>query len=286
VLPRPRLSLAARPATLREGVLAVAGLAVLAWGGLWAGAVGLQEHLLFPGRHRPDTDGAHAAFARDVERGEVRLQGWYVPATSADAPVLVYYGGNNEELAEALPRLRDWIDAHWLLVNYRGYGASEGTPGQAVLVEDALAVLDGAAAEGLLDPARTVLVGRSLGSGVAMQVAARRELAGVVLLTPFDSVRRLAGEMFWFLPVRGAVRHPFDSAAVAPAVDEPALVVIAGRDRLVPPPATQRLIDAFERPVATLVLPGADHDAALGRRAAFTERLASFVGRVTGTADP
>jgi pimeloyl-ACP methyl ester carboxylesterase len=189
-----------------------------------------------------------------------RLRGWLVKAAGARAPLLLYFGGNAEEVswlvAEA-PRLPGWS---LLLVNYRGYGRSEGRPGERALLADGLHLYDWARARADVDPARVALMGRSLGGGVAVHVAASRPVIGVVLVTPFDSLTAVAQHHYPWLPVRWLLRHRFDALGQAPAVRAPLLCVVAGRDRVVPPAHAARLYAAWAGPRRWVELPGAGHN--------------------------
>src|SRR5206468_12560106 len=117
-----------------------------------------------------------------------RLRGWLRRAAATPAPVVLYFGGNAEEVSWTLADRR-W-PREWAIVaiNYRGYGASDGTPGESALVADALAIHDAIAARADVDPRRIVAFGRSLGAGVAVKLAGARPLAGAILVSPYDSL--------------------------------------------------------------------------------------------------
>src|SRR5438552_11500081 len=109
-----------------------------------------------------------------------RLRGWMRSANAAPSPVVLYFGGNAEEVSGTLvdPRWpRDWTI---VAINYRGYGTSEGTPGESAFVADALAIYDAIVARPDVDARRIVALGRSLGTGVAVKLAAARPLAGLI----------------------------------------------------------------------------------------------------------
>lgn len=178
----------------------------------------------------------------------VALRGWVV--NPGQRRGLVYFGGTGERLDWLVEELEEWFPDHTsYLVAYRGYGASEGTPSERVLTTDALAVLKHAAARhrGSVD-----VVGRSLGSGVAMQVAVRRPVRRLVLVTPFDSMVAVVADHFPRLPVRAILQDRWDSAAVADAIRAPVLVVRTGRDKLVLPARTDQLLEKL--PADTEVL--------------------------------
>jgi len=205
------------------------------------------------------------------------LHGWLAkPAAEGRFPLVIYFGGNAEEASWIIDdpdRPTDWA---WLAMNYRGYGLSEGSPGEKALVADALRVFDLVAARADIDPGRIVAYGRSLGSGAAVQLAAARRLAGVILVTPYDSLVAVAGRHYPYLPVSMMLRHRFDSIAHAPALDVPLLAIAAARDGIIPPVHAKRLADAWKGPKRYAELGGADHNS-IGGHADFWRLKREFL---------
>jgi pimeloyl-ACP methyl ester carboxylesterase len=148
----------------------------------------------------------------------------------------------------------------WLLVDYRGYGLSEGSPGEAALKSDAIEWFDHAMTLPGADAKRSVAFGRSLGSGVAVALAAQRPIAQVILATPYDSLAAVAKRHYWYLPVDLMLKHRFDSIALAPALKQPLLCLIAGRDEVIPPVHGERLFDAWGGAKRKVVLEEANHN--------------------------
>ena len=198
-------------------------------------------------------------------RDGARLHGWFRQSgENAGEPsprgLVIYFGGNAEEVSGQMfdaEQLAPWSVA---AVNYRGYGLSEGDPGEAALAADAVAVYDRLAARGDVDPDRIVIFGRSLGSGVAVQLAARRPVRAVMLISPFDSLRSIARRQYPIVPVSLLLKHPFDSLALAPRIESPLLVLAGDRDTLIPPALSRRLHDAWAGPKRWELVPGADHN--------------------------
>ena len=191
-----------------------------------------------------------------------RLHGWlrHSARESTSRGLVIYFGGNAEEVSGQMydaDRLAPWSLAAF---NYRGYGLSDGRPSEAALTADALAIYDRLAAHEDIDPNRIAVFGRSLGSGVAIQLAANRPMRGVVLVSPFDSLRSLARKQYPFIPVSLLLEHPFDSLARAPGIASPLLVLAGERDRIIPPALSRRLHDAWSGPKRWTLLPGADHN--------------------------
>lgn len=202
-----------------------------------------------------------APYAIALETEGKRLQGWYVPGpVSKKRPLVVYYGGNAEEVSGNLWD-RKRIDAGAaLFMNYRGYGDSEGKPSQKALCRDALFILDTVTVREDIPLNHVVLMGRSLGSGVAVYVASRRAVRGVILITPFDSLVKVARHHYPFLPVGLLLKHPFDSAALAPDITVPALIVTGSLDEIIPAPRSERLARLWGGPVARVVIEGGGHN--------------------------
>jgi uncharacterized protein len=189
----------------------------------------------------------------------VRLHGWWLHGEGQR--VLVWYHGNAGNISHRLQNARrfvDWFGLDIVLVDYRGYGRSEGVPNEAGLYADGRAMYDVAADRGFT-PDRIVLFGRSLGSAVALDVALGRESAGVVLETPFLSVPALARVHYPFLPP-SLVRTRFDNEQKIAHLHTPKLIVEAERDTIVPPSQVRRLFDLAPEPKHLFSLPGAAHN--------------------------
>ena len=186
-----------------------------------------------------------------------KLHAWHAKAGS---PMVIYFGGNAEEVSWMLESVERVPGVSWLLVDYRGYGLSDGSPGEAALVSDALQWFDYAAALPGADPARIHVFGRSLGSGVAVALAAQRPLAGVVLATPYDSLAAVAKRYYWYLPVDLLLKHRFDSIALAPALKQPLLCLIAERDEVIPAVHGERLFEAWGGPKRKILLQESGHN--------------------------
>jgi len=243
-----------------------------------------QERLLFFPQPfagpPPAARGARPVVALAFETADgVRVRGWLVPAPTPRAPVLIYYGGNAEEVsgqAQAHGWPADWSLA---LVNYRGYGASEGKPSERNLFADALLVYDTLARRPDVDASRIVLIGRSLGTGVATYVAAERPVAGVILVSPYDSMTDLAQRHYPWLPIGLLLKHPFDSRSRAPRIRAPLLVIVGGRDTIVAPAHSRRLFEAWGGPKRWIEIGAADHND-LDAYAAFWPAITAFLGEL------
>lgn len=251
------------------------GVAAFVW-------VGQERLMFFPrpvaSRPAPPRDWRLEEVSLTMRDG-TRLAGVLVSPRLAKPPVVVYFGGNAEEVtAYAAHAGETYGERAVLLVNYRGYGESAGKPGEAAMVSDGLEVFDWAAQRGDLDASRIALHGRSLGSGVAVQVAAARPAACVVLTSPFASARAVAAELYPWLPISALMRHPFDSASRAPSIHAPALFLVGSADTVIAPRHSQVLAAAWGGPVTSVVLEGFGHnDLDLNPR--YAEAIHAFLDR-------
>jgi pimeloyl-ACP methyl ester carboxylesterase len=142
---------------------------------------------------------------------------------------IVYFGGNGEDVAYNLPEFSSTLPDYALyLMNYRGYGGSAGTPTEQAIHQDAQALFDWVHAR----HSNVVVMGRSLGSGVAIRLASERPAARLVLITPYSSIVELGARQFRYFPVRWLMQDKYESWGEAPdAEDHPADVVDCCRER-------------------------------------------------------
>jgi len=208
-----------------------------------------------------------------------QLRGWVAQGVGVPAPTVIYFGGNAEEVSWTIADPR-W-PREWSIValNYRGYGGSDGKPGERELVGDALAIYDAVAARDGVDRNRIVAFGRSLGTALAARVAAERPVAGVVLVSPFDSLAAIGSHRYRWLPVSLLLRHRFDARADAVRSHAPLLAIVAQRDTIIPVERSTALYDAWAGPKDWQVVPQADHNT-LGATADFWDGIARFLGRL------
>jgi pimeloyl-ACP methyl ester carboxylesterase len=249
-----------------DGLLTVAKIAAILVIGLPLLLYFAQDSLIFHPQRLPEPQRAALAQRASVQSlfmdaaDGTRLHAWLAKGRNEgrqNSTLVMYFGGNAEEVSWMVEEAqRRTPEVSWLLVDYRGYGASAGAPGETVLVADALRWYDHSA-QGY----KSVYVfGRSLGSGVAVQLAAQRAVAGLVLVTPFDSLVEVGKRHYPFLPVSWMLKHRFDSAALAPKLSVPLLCLAATRDDIIPPVHAKRLYDAWGGPKRWVALDGAGHN--------------------------
>jgi pimeloyl-ACP methyl ester carboxylesterase len=229
---------------MARSVTTIAVFAVLGYAGLCLALFVFQRSLIYQPRPFPQESLAQAlplaVDGRDILITVLERKG---------GKALIYFGGNAEVVPLSLPELvRDFPGRSLYLPHYRGYGGSAGSPSEAAFFADALAVYD--MVRNSHDD--IAVMGRSLGSGVATYLAAHRPVSRLVLVTPFDSLATVAAAHYPFFPVRLLLRDRFDSAFWAARVEAPTLLLAAGRDEIVSPESSGRLLAAFRPGVASL----------------------------------
>ena len=184
------------------------------------------------------------------------LRGWFFNR-GAGTPLVAMYGGNAMNVGNFAAIAAADPTRSYLLMNYRGYGGSEGEPSESQIVYDANTCITHARAE-MGTPGPLALVGYSLGSGVATQVAATKSAAALILICPFDSMTEVACNQVPFFP-RILPMDSWNSAQFAPLVKCPVTVMRAQTDDIVPAESTDKLIQAFPTVPAVKIYP-ADHN--------------------------
>jgi fermentation-respiration switch protein FrsA (DUF1100 family) len=200
-----------------------------------------QRSMLFPGAQVPAPPGGNGnVFGLEklwLQVGSGRVEAWFLRPDpeygGKPAPVIVFAHGNAELIDDwpdqlsALTRLGLGV----FLVEYPGYGRSEGSPSEASIAETLTVAHDYLSARGDVDASRIVLMGRSLGGGAVCTLAARRPSAALILMSTFTSVRSFASS---YRAPAFLVRDPFDNLAVVRAYDGPVLVVHGKNDEVIP----------------------------------------------------
>jgi pimeloyl-ACP methyl ester carboxylesterase len=171
---------------------------------------------------------------------------------------LVYFGGNAEDVAYTVPELAvAFPDRAIYALHYRGYSGSTGRLTEANLRNDARAVFQWVHER----HPDVIVVGRSLGSSLAIQLGAEEQVSRLVLIAPFKSILAIASRVAPLLPMRMLLCDPWESWRYAPRVSCPTLIIAASHDELVPIGDTKQLYEAFRPGVALLrVIDGTDHN--------------------------
>ncbi|OHB71039.1 MAG: alpha/beta hydrolase [Planctomycetes bacterium RBG_13_63_9] len=191
-----------------------------------------------------------------------RIHGWYVPHENPRATVLFCHGnaGNLSDRADALRVLHDDVGVSVLIFDYRGYGRSEGKPSEPGVLADARAARAWLARREGIAENEIVLLGRSLGGAVAVDLAAADGARALVLESTFTSAPDMAALIYPWLPARYLMRTRFDSLAKIAKYHGPLLQSHSDADTIVPYSIGRRLFEAANEPKRFIDLPGRDHN--------------------------
>ena len=222
-----------------------------------------QSHLIFP-THAVAPAGPVPRNAEElsIETPDGnRLSGIHIPADEPrkERMLVLGFGGNawnSQDVAEYLHEL--YPEAEVVAFHYRGYKPSTGEPSADALIADAPLVYDLAVER--LKPQRTIAVGFSIGSGIAAQLATRRRLDGLILVTPFDSLKAVAQSMYPWLPIGPLFEHQIDAALACKKTDVPIAIVAAERDEIVRPERTAALRSHVRNLIFDRTIAGAGHN--------------------------
>jgi len=171
---------------------------------------------------------------------------------------VLYFGGNGEDVSGSIATIAAaFPEREIVMLHYRGYGGSTGQATEEAITADAAALFDKVHAA----HPDVIVIGRSLGGGVAMRLASTRPVSRVVLVTPYDSLLEIAQRQFPWLPVRWLLVDKYESWRYVPQVKAPVLILAAENDEVIPAASTERLRNRFPTPqMVYIVVPGASHN--------------------------
>ncbi|WP_028863019.1 alpha/beta hydrolase [Psychromonas aquimarina] len=211
-----------------------------------------RKFLYFPQPAGPVSGAAEISFITDG----VQLSGWVVNKGRQKA--LIYYGGNAESIENNISFFKERLPNYSVyLIAYRGYGNSSGHPSETHLYHDALYIFD----QVKVNHKQISLMGRSLGSGVAIYAAANRQVEKLLLVTPYDSIENVAKSVYWMFPVSLLLKDKFQSIKQVKHISAQTYIFTAENDRVIPRARSERLIAQFtEQLVDSVLVSGADHN--------------------------
>ncbi|MBU9711780.1 alpha/beta hydrolase [Evansella tamaricis] len=189
------------------------------------------------------------------------VHGWLVKnEMESPSPLLIYFGGNAEEVSHLIGPLQGIKSHSILLMNYRGYGKSDGTPGEIAMFHDALAIYDFITEMPDINHHDISVLGRSMGTGVAVYVAEQRMVEKLILVSPYDSLTNVARSRYPLVPVSLLLNHNFDNISRAPDIHTPLLLMIASEDRVIPPEYSENLGDMWGGHTTISIFDGKNHN--------------------------
>ena len=209
--------------------------------------------------------------ARSFASGDATLQ--LTVREHAGPGAVLYFGGNGEDVSGSLePLARAFPGRALVLMHYRGYGGSTGQPSEQALAADAARLFDDVHAR----HPDVIVVGRSLGTGVAVRLASARPASRLVLVTPYDSLLEIAAGQFPFFPVRRLLIDKYESWRYVPRITAPTLILVAERDEVIPARSSAQLRDRFPPgQVRYVVVGGASHNT-IQDEPAYVREMAAF----------
>ncbi|MEB0040003.1 hypothetical protein [Pseudomonas sp. MH10] len=238
--------------TLRTLVLLVVVVAVLYLLACGLLLVFQRSLIYFP---QPRAMGGIAT-VMELPRPDATIKVSIRPHTGPNA--MIYFGGNAEDVSlNLLPFSQAFPDQALYLMHYRSFGGSTGSPSESTIIADAEALFDTAYKE----HTHVTVVGRSLGTGVAIHVASERPAARLILITPYNSLLHIAIKRMPLFPVKWLLRDTFESWRYAPLISVPTLFIAAQDDHVIPRSSTEALLAHFKPGVATMtVIPDSGHN--------------------------
>ena len=173
----------------------------------------------------------------------INVRGWFRKGKGKN--LLIYYGGNGENITPHFKKFLSLTDLSILFLNYRGYFNSDGVPSEKNFFNDALTILDIFSKEYNYQKEDILLMGRSIGTAVACFVASHRPIRALILSTPIDSIVSISQQLVPIYPMKLILKHKFDNIKISLKVSMPTLVLLAGVDKKVPLKNSLKLISSL-----------------------------------------
>lgn len=210
----------------------------------------------------------------------VQLSGWFIPAESPRA-TLIFCHGNGGNISHRLEKIKIFnnLNLDVLIFDYRGYGISKGSPSENGLYLDAEVVYDYLINVKKTPPQKIIVFGESLGSAVAVNLAYKHDLAGIIVEGGFTSVKDMAKRILPFIPTF-IYKSKFDSLEKIKDIKSPKLIFHSVDDEIVPFELGKKLFDAAAEPKEFVKIRGGHNDAFLNSQEVFITKIDSFINRM------
>ncbi|KQW54380.1 alpha/beta hydrolase [Variovorax sp. Root411] len=248
---------------LSASAAAIGGIAAY-----WTLLATRQGHILFNARKLPvvHLSDDFSTYSHTVPGGMVRGYVYHPQGEDTLQDLFVYFAGRGEDV-RATAQMLHWLPAGFgfAAINYRGVADSQGHPSEIASVEDAAQFANHL--RRAFPQARLHVVGRSLGTGVAIQLVALQDFESLQLVTPYDSMLEIAKKRFPLVPLSLLLRHQFNSLEHSKEVAAKTQVLLAEHDDVVVPERSQKLIAAWPTPICVQTIPGSNHHSIMGLEA-------------------
>lgn len=192
----------------------------------------------------------------------VKIQTWFHLPTKEGMPMVIFYHGNAYNLAHRNLKFKELIDMGYGFVapSWRGYGKSEGSPTEEGLYKDARAAVKFLNELGYKTE-ESIVIGESLGSGLAVKMATEHKFKGVFLITPYTRIADRAQEMYWYLPVKHLIKDNYNNIDNINNInDAPLLIVHGTEDEVIPMSHAEEIIDKASGTKKLIIYPGKGHN--------------------------
>ena len=242
-------------------ILVISVTVVLMLVGLYSSAYLIQKKMIFAGfKTNPELYQRLQSSLVTLPNYHPQLQGWKTAGAALNSEkIIVYFGGNAEDVATTSPLLRALPVAASFHFNYRGYGHSQSSPSETGVYQDALAIFDHV--KTLYPQAEITIMGRSLGSAVAGYLASKRQAHSLILVTPLKSTEQIGRDMFKGIRLPDSLFFfRFQLVEYAENINVPALVVFAEHDEIIPAQHSQETFNNLAGPKQKVLLEGAGHN--------------------------
>lgn len=213
----------------------------------------------------------------------LNLKGWFFPPSREDGKIILFFQGNAGNISHRLFKIKHYLDAGYgvVLAGYRGYGKNPGQPSEQGLYTDGLAYVDWLSQKGIL-PSTLILYGESLGTGVAVELAAQSTYAGVILETPYARFSDAARLHYpYILLIDLLLKDRFDSASKIGRVTAPLLFLVAGQDETLGAETALALYEAASQPKSIKIFKKARHNSLYDF--GVEQDILSFLGNLPAT---
>ncbi len=190
-------------------------------------------------------------------------------------PLVIYFGGNAEEVSHLADYKAYFPNSIMVLMNYRSFGLSQGKISEQTMFSDALEVYDKLISNPEVDANNVIIIGRSIGTGVATYLSSQRKTSATVLITPYENMIDVAFEKYPFVPISLLIKHRFESDKYAPNISSPMLALISRNDQVIPKHHAYKLKEAWKGKTEALEL-NEDHNSIMNNEEVW-KKIEGFV---------